>query len=291
MLCKISGDLVSLAHKAGGMMLDADICVENSEAKNNSSDRVTATDKAVEKMVYDCLSSLYPNFGFLGEETFRNGDKLADKPTFICDPIDGTLNFIHGFPNVAVSLALVVEKKAFIGVVYNPFRGDIFTAIKWQGAFLTRASGVSHRLPITPVPKQMGSLSDCLVAMEWGNQRSGPNWELRTRVHKQLMTCKAAGGAMVHSVRSSGSAALDFCYVAAGWMDVFWEGGAWAWDVAAGWLVLEEAGGMVASANPGDWEPTVEGRVWLGVRAGKRWEQEGIVKQVWETMGGERFVY
>lgn len=190
-----------------------------------------------------------------------------------------------------MSLALSIEKKPFVGVVFNPFRRELFTAIKWQGAFLTMGSDAPRRLPIAPVPRSMSSLEDCLVAMEWGNQRSGPNWELRTKMHKQLLTGKAEKGVMVHSVRSSGSAALDLCYVAAGWMDVFWEGGAWAWDVAAGWCVLEEAGGMVVSANPADWEPSVEGRVYLGVRAGKRSEQEGVVRQVWEQMGEGRFVY
>ncbi|KAL5415923.1 hypothetical protein PMIN04_008367 [Paraphaeosphaeria minitans] len=291
MLREIKDDLVDIARAAGQMMIDADHSVGDSDTKKNSSDRVTATDKAVEKMVQDRLTSTYPAFGFLGEEGFKTGDKLEDKPTFVCDPIDGTLNFIHGFPNTAVSLALTIEKKPFVGVVYNPFRGDLFTAIKWQGAFLTTATGLTRRLPLTTVPKPLPSLNEALVAVEWGSQRSGPNWALRTSMAQALMTDKEAGGAMVHSIRSNGSAALDFCYVAAGQIDMFWEGGCWVWDVCAGWVILEEAGGMVASANPGDWEPTLEGRLYLAVRGAKRAEQEDVVKQLWDMMGERKFVF
>jgi myo-inositol-1(or 4)-monophosphatase len=291
MLRKIKEDLVDIARAAGQMMIDTDPSVDESVTKKNSSDRVTATDKAIEKMVQDRLKSAYPRFGFLGEETFKHGDKLGFKPTFVCDPIDGTLNFIHGFPNTAVSLGLTILKTPFVGVVYNPFRGDLFTAIKWQGAFLTTATGVTRRLPISPVSKPMSSLNDCLIAVEWGSQRDGPNWEVRTSMAQQLMTSKAAGGAMAHSVRSNGSAALDFCYVAAGWIDVFWEGGCWIWDVCAGWIILQEAGGIVASANAGDWQPTLEGRLYLAVRGAKRAEQEGVVMELWGMMGERKFVF
>lgn len=291
MLRNIKDILIDIARDAGRMMAAADPLVNTSEMKNNSSDRVTATDKAVEKMVHDRLTARYPDFGFLAEESFVHGDKLTDIPTFICDPIDGTLNFIHGFPNIAVSLALAIEKKPFIGVVYNPFSGHLFTAIKGQGAFLTRASGTTCPLIAPPVPKPMSSLNDCLVAIEWGNQRSGSNWELRTSIHRQIMTAKAEGGAMVHSVRSLGSAALDFCYVAAGWIDLFWEGSVWVWDVAAGWCILEEAGGIVASANPGNWNPSIEGRGYLAVRAAKRAEQHAVVEELWGLMGDRKFEY
>jgi myo-inositol-1(or 4)-monophosphatase len=289
MLSNIRDELVSIAEAAGKMMLDADPSIDTSDTKNNSSDRVTATDKAVEDMIHSRLHEAYPQHKFLGEESFKAGDKLSDQPTFVVDPIDGTLNFIHGFPNTAVSLAFTVDKKPIVGVVFNPFRGDMFTAVKNRGAYLTKANGTTHRLPLRPVPAPMGSLNDCLVAIEWGNQRQGPNWDLRTSVAMQLMSSKSNGGAMVHSIRSNGSAALDFCYVAAGSIDAFWEGGVWLWDVAAGWIILEEAGGIVASANPMDWDPTLEGRLYFGVRAAKRTEQEGVVKELWQLMGDRKF--
>jgi myo-inositol-1(or 4)-monophosphatase len=288
-LRRICDELVFIAGAAGKMMLDADPSVDTSVTKNNNSDRVTETDKAIEDMIQSRLAKVYPKYNFVGEEAFKHGDKLSYSPTFVVDPIDGTLNFIHGFPNTAVSLAFVVEKKPVVGVVYNPFRGDIFSAVKGQGAYLTTAGNITRVLPLRPVPAPMGSLNDCLVAIEWGNQRYGPNWDLRTSMAQRLMSSRATGGAMVHSIRSNGSAALDFCYVAAGSIDAFWEGGVWLWDVAAGWIILEEAGGIVASANPGDWEPTLEGRLYFAVRAAERTEQDGVVKELWQLMGDRKF--
>ncbi|KAF2147418.1 uncharacterized protein K452DRAFT_282417 [Aplosporella prunicola CBS 121167] len=286
-ICQI---LTDVAHKAGDMILAADPSVDDSDTKNNTSDRVTATDKAVEAMVYSTLTAAYPEFDFLGEETSKEGQKLTDAPTFVCDPIDGTLNFIHGFPNVAVSLALTVARQPVIGVVFNPFRRDLFTAIRGRGAHFTRFDGRRVALPVKQRPSSLGSLNDCLVAVEWGNQRNGPNWELRSSVHKKMLSARDEGGAMVHSVRSSGSAALDFCYVAAGWVDVFWEAGVWIWDICAGWIILREAGGIVASANPGGWNPELEGRLYLAVRGAPAGQKE-VVEELWGLMEGKKFKF
>jgi myo-inositol-1(or 4)-monophosphatase len=193
---------------------------------------------------------------------------------------------------LAISLALTLDKKPVIGVVYNPFRGDLYHVIKNQGAYLTKTHDWRQvKLPIHPIPPPMPSLQSCLACVEWGNQRQGPNWALRKDVHNKLLTSKAEGGAMVKSVRSNGSAALDFCYVAQGILDFFREGGVWVRDVAGGWIILEEAGGIVASANPGDWDPTLEGRVYFAVRAAKREEQKGVVEELWGIMGDRKFVY
>ncbi|OCK83005.1 myo-inositol-1-monophosphatase [Lepidopterella palustris CBS 459.81] len=289
-LNEIRDTLVHVANAAGEMMLSADPSVDTSESKKNSSDRVTATDKAVEAMVKACLTTAYPDFEFLGEESFKVGQKLSDSPTFVCDPIDGTLNFIHGFPNTAISLALTVAKKPVVGVVLNPFRQELYTAIKGQGAFLRKPNGSVHRLPTRQHPDPLTGLNGCLVAVEWGSERSGPNWDLRTDMTRKLMSAKSVGGAMCHSIRSSGSAALDFCYVAAGQMDLFWEGGCWIWDICAGWIILEEAGGLVASANPGDWEPSLEGRLYLAIR-GAPSGQKQVVEELWQCMEGQKFVF
>jgi myo-inositol-1(or 4)-monophosphatase len=193
---------------------------------------------------------------------------------------------------LAISLALTLDKKPVIGVVYNPFRGDLYHVIKNQGAYLTKTHDWRQfKLPIHPIPPPMPSLQSCLACVEWGKQRQGPNWALRKDVHNKLLTSKAEGGAMVKSVRSNGSAALDFCYVAQGILDFFREGGVWVRDVAGGWIILEEAGGIVASANPGDWDPTLEGRVYFAVRAAKREEQKGVVEELWGIMGDRKFVY
>ncbi|KAK8206085.1 hypothetical protein IWZ01DRAFT_521474 [Phyllosticta capitalensis] len=287
-ICSI---LIQIAYRAGDMIVAADPSVDDSDTKNNSSDRVTATDKAVEAMIYESLKAAFPSFDFLGEETFKEGQKLTDAPTFVVDPVDGTLNFIHGFPNVAISLALTVARKPVVGVIYNPFRRDLFTAVKGKGAHLTRFDGRKTALPIKKTPAPLTSLNDCLVAVEWGNQRNGSNWDLRTSVHKKLLSSKDEGGAMVHSIRSNGSAALDFCYVAAGWFDAFWEAGVWIWDVCAGCIILQEAGGLLASANPGDWAPELEGRCYFAVRGAPEDGQKKIVEEVWGLMDGKTFTY
>jgi myo-inositol-1(or 4)-monophosphatase len=290
-LPEILNAMIDVAEAAGKLILEADPSVCASDTKNNSSDRVTATDKAVEEMIRFRLQEEYPQYHFLGEETYKPTDKLSNELTFVCDPIDGTLNFIHGFPNTAISIALTEEKKPIMGVVFNPFRGDLFYAARGHGAYLKKASGSTHRLPLRSAPAPLRSLNDCLVAIEWGNQRHGPNWHLRSSIAMQLLTAKADGGAMVHSIRSSGSAALDFCYVAAGSIDAFWEAGVWLWDIAAGWIILEEAGGMIASANPGDFDPALDGRLYFAVRAAKRDEQRKVVKELWGLMGDHKFEY
>jgi myo-inositol-1(or 4)-monophosphatase len=289
-LGRIQEHLIVAAMDAGEMMRIADPSVDASVEKKNSSDRVTATDKAIEDMVKRNLAEQYPSIDFLGEETFKEGQVLTDRPTFVCDPIDGTLNFIHGFPNVAISLALTLCKRPVVGVVYNPFRGDLFTAIKGKGAYLTRANGVTVSLPVKPSAEPIDSLNDCLVAVEWGSERMGPNWDLRADVAMKLLSSQKTGGAMVHSIRSNGSAALDFAYVAAGWFDAFWEGGCWIWDVCAGWLLVEEAGGLVAGANPGEWNPTLEGRSYFCVRGASSGQKE-MVEELWALMGNRKFVY
>ncbi|QRC95600.1 inositol-1-monophosphatase, partial [Parastagonospora nodorum SN15] len=285
--------LIDIAKAGGKIMMEAEHeFLIAAAAKNNTADLVTQYDKQIEETVEHRVLEAYPTFDFLGEESFKHGQKLANRPTFVVDPIDGTLNFSKGVPNSAVSLALTVDKKPVVGIVYNPFRGDMYTAIKNRGAFLTKMhTGARFKLPLQPVPPPMPSLRFCLVAVEWGNQRHGPNWELRTDIHKKLLTDKKEGGAFCKSIRSNGSAALDFCYVAQGMLDCFWEGGVWIWDVAAGWCILEEAGGIVASANPGDWDPTLEGRLYFAVRHAKREEQKAIVDELWDIMGDRKFVY
>lgn len=284
--------LVEIAKAGGKIILEAEHeFLVAAATKNNTSDLVTQYDKQVEDMVEQRVRAAYPSFAFLGEETFKHGTTLANSPTFICDPIDGTLNFSKGVPNCAISLALTLDKKPVVGVVYNPFRGDMYTAIRNQGSFLTKANGACFKLPLQPVPAPMPSLRSCLIAVEWGNQRKGSNWELRTDVHKKLLTDKEEGGAFCKSIRSNGSAALDFCYVAQGMLDCYWEGGVYIWDVCAGWIILEEAGGIVASANPGDWDPTLEGRLYFAVRHAKRDEQKAVVEELWTLMGDRKFTY
>ena len=174
-----------------------------------------------------------------------------------------------------------------------------------------QATYTCQRLPLRrdPVPPLPG-LDKALVAVEWGNERSGGNFDVKTRAFRALAAApdvvvppipsassseqaKPTNGKMAHSLRSLGSAALNCCSVARGDLDAYWEGGCWAWDVGAGWVVVEEAGGKVVGGNPGEWAAEVDARRYLVVRGcgGGEGEQRGLIEGVWDAVGGAGLVY
>lgn len=283
-----------------------------------AADIVTETDQAVEAHVSRRLSEAYPSFAFVGEETYKPGVRVTDVPTFVVDPIDGTCNFVHGFPEACVSLGFAVDRCPAVGVVYNPYQDLLYSAIRGRGAYQTLGAnwgleggrGRRRRLPLSGsaagssgsgadpaseerrIPPPLGDLSTCLVAAEWGSGRDGPNYEAKTTVFKKLCASRETGGAMVHSIRSMGSAALNLCGVAAGHLDLYWEGGCWAWDVCAGWAILTEAGGRVVNANPGDWDPAIDERKYLAVRAAPDPAQQvAVIEEFWRVVGDSRMDY
>ena len=208
---------------------------------------------------------------------------------------------MHTFPNVCISLALSVHRAPVVGVVYNPYTTHMYTAIKNLGAFLTmpvRSDSPDSpdspapfvprkvRLPRGPYSEPLTGLAHALVAVEWGSERSGRNFEVKHRTFTRLAAAREDGGRMVHSLRSLGSAALNLCAVAAGQLDVYWEGGCWAWDVAAGWLIVTEAGGIVVDANPGGWDPALDCRRYMAVRAAPAGQKE-IVDEFWQCVEGD----
>ena len=241
-------------------------------------------------MVNERLLAAYPTFQFIGEETYYPGQKLTAEPTFICDPIDGTTNFVHGYPAFCISLGFAVEKVPVVGVIYNPTTDELYTGIKGKGSYLSRNGGPQQKLPLKREPDPLIDLSTCLVGVEWGSERNGPNYDLKCKAFKRLGASKEKGGAMVHSMRSLGSAALNITAVAAGIQDVWWEGGPWAWDVCAGWCILVESGGIMVGGNPGDWEIGVDDRSYMAVRGAPSGQRE-IVEEVWKCMDGERMSY
>ncbi|KAL8851331.1 MAG: hypothetical protein Q9221_003776 [Calogaya cf. arnoldii] len=290
-LQEIHDFLVGLAQKAGPQIASANPATV--DTKKNSSDLVTETDKAVEDLISSSCRSAYPDYAFLGEETSTTG-RLTASPTFVVDPIDGTTNFVHAHPYISISMAFVRNFKPEVGVIYNPFTQHLYTAIKGQGAYLTtpkiptsfpvagqnmESTYEKRKLPLRSPPPPLPDLSSALVAVEYGNERSGNNWETKIGTFNALGRAKTEkGGAMVQSVRSLGSAALNCCSVARGDLDVYWEGGCWAWDVAAGWIIVEEAGGMMVGGNKGEWEPKVDGRRYLVLRAGA---EKKVVEEFW----------
>jgi len=232
-------------------------------------------------MVSTALQSKYPSYSFLGEETYQPGMHLTSAPTFVVDPIDGTTNFVHRNPYVCISLGLAVDKTPVVGVVYNPFQDLLYTAITGHGAYLSGETRLPLKQPVEPLTK----LRDSLVAVEWGSDRDGQNWDCKTKTFANL---GHVDGAMVHSLRSFGSAALNLCSVASGTLDVYWEGGCWAWDVCAGWVILKEAGGIIVDGNPGNWDCEVDGRRYLAVRGSepKGKGQRELVEEFWGFVEG-----
>jgi myo-inositol-1(or 4)-monophosphatase len=221
---------------------------------------------------------------FHGEETYHPARPLTDAPTFIVDPIDGTINFVHQLPHTCISLGFAIRRIPVVGVVFNPFTKTLYSAIQGRGAFMNRTT----KLPLKgDRVEPLRGLRNALVGVSWGSERSGRNWETKIRTIERLAKARDQGGAMVHSMRSMGSAALDFCAVAAGVLDLYWEGGCWAWDVCAGWVILTEAGGIVTDGNPGNWDAKVDGRKYLAVRASPDGEgQKEIVKEFWSYIHG-----
>lgn len=192
------------------------------------------------------------------------------------------MNFVHSFPFVCVSLGFAVGRVPTVGVVYNPFTKTLYSAIRGQGAYLNRET----RLPLKgDNAEPLSGLDNALISVEWGSDRSGQNFETKIRTFEKLGRSRENGGAMVRSMRSMGSAALNLCAVAEGTLDLYWEGGCWAWDVCAGWVILSEAGGIMADGNPGSWAPRLDGRKYLAVRAAPAGQKE-IVEEFWGFIQG-----
>ncbi|KZV16106.1 inositol-phosphate phosphatase-like [Dorcoceras hygrometricum] len=196
-------------------------------------DLVTETDKKCEEVIFDYLRSKYPDHKFIGEETTAacGVTELTDEPTWIVDPLDGTTNFVHGqFPFVCVSIGFTIGRIPTVGVIYNPIMDELFTAIRGKGSFLNGNP--------TKVSTQT-ELVKSLLATEAGTKRDKSTLDAITnRINNLLFK--------VRSLRMSGSCALNLCGVACGRLDLFYEVGfGGPWDVAAGALIVSEAGGLV----------------------------------------------
>ena len=282
--------LITLARRAGTMITSERPVSTDTSTKKNSVDLVTETDQAVETMISTAIRERYPKSHFMGEETYQPGQTLGEEPTFVVDPIDGTTNFVHGYPYVSVSLGYCEGRMPRVGVVFNPFTETLYAGVRGAGSWVQQGmQGEKRKLPLRE-PEALPGLERALVAVEWGSDRAGVNWECKTETWKRLGGSKEEGGAMVHSARSFGSAALNLCAVAEGGIDLYWEGGCWAWDVCAGWVVLVEAGGVVVDGNPGVWGKGIEvdGRKYLAVRGMPDGEtgQRRVVEEFWGFIEG-----
>jgi myo-inositol-1(or 4)-monophosphatase len=222
---------VSAARAAGAIINRAALDIESVRvAQKQMNDFVTEVDQAAEAAIIETLLTAYPGHGIWAEESGREFGAKDSEFVWIIDPLDGTTNFIHGFPVYCVSIALAVKGKVEQAVVYDPTRNDMFTATKGRGAYLNdRRIRVSKRT----------QMKDCLVSTGFP-YRPGDDMPKYMAMFADVMKLTAA-------MRRPGAAALDLAYVAAGFSDAFFETGLQAWDVAAGSLLVQEAGGLVGN--------------------------------------------
>src|SRR5689334_1075519 len=200
-------------------------------------DFVTEVDRAAEAAIVETLHTAYPDHAVFAEEGTARDRNAGAEHVWIIDPLDGTTNFLHGFPQYCVSIALAHKGVVTQGVIYDPIRNDLFTATRGRGAFLNdRRIRVSRR----------AHLRDCLVGTGFPF-RDGSYLDTYLQMMK-VMIQQTAG------LRRPGAAALDLAYVAAGFYDGFFEIGLNPWDVAAGGLLVLEAGGLIGDlAGEGDY--------------------------------------
>ncbi|XP_037550185.1 inositol monophosphatase 2 [Nematolebias whitei] len=234
---------VEVARKAGEEIRKAGESEIKIMTKSSTVDLVTKTDERVEKII---IGSLKQKFGedahsFIGEESVAKGEPciLTDKPTWIIDPVDGTTNFVHGFPFVAVSIAFAVNKQLEFGVVYSCLEDKMYKASKGKGAFCNDE------------PIQVSDVKDIhrsIIISEHGTDRS-PD-----KVNKIFSTMQKILCIPVHGIRSPGSAAVNMCLVASGSADAYYHMGIHCWDMAGGAAIVTEAGGVIMDISGGTFD-------------------------------------
>ena len=203
--------------------------------KSTAIDIVTEVDRDCEAAILDVLRSAFPDHAILAEESGASGEHEF---LWLVDPLDGTTNFAHGYPQVSVSIALRRGRDTLLGVVYDPIREELFVARRGSGATLN-----DRRLEVSV----QESLDAALLA-------SGFPYDRRQHADFYLSFFKAFM-LRTQGIRRAGSAALDLCWVAAGRVDGFWEWKLKPWDTAAGALVVEEAGGRMSDFRGGAFDP------------------------------------
>jgi len=198
-------------------------------------DLVTEADIASQRTIRNLVLGAYPDHGFLGEEPLEDTQTITQTEyTWVVDPLDGTTNYVHGMENYCVSVALQHEKEIIVGAIYDPVREKCFSATMGGGAFCNRA-------PIAV--SDVSSLNQALVAASLSVRVQRSSAEV-SRFLEVLFRCQA--------LRRFGSAALNLCYVATGSLDAYWATSLKKWDVAAGLLIVREAGGKVTGLDGGD---------------------------------------
>ena len=219
---------IRAARRAGEVILRQINHVHQLEvAEKGRNDFVTRVDQMAEEAIIEVIRDHYPDHAIIAEESGQSGDHAVQ---WIIDPLDGTTNYLHGFPVFAVSIGVMESGELHHGVVYDPLRQEIFSASRGQGAQLD-----GRRIRVS----KQTTLKGALIATGFPYRTTEDHMDRYLAMLREVMIATAG-------VRRPGSAALDLCYLAAGRVDGFWELGLRKWDVAAGALIIREAGGRVS---------------------------------------------
>ena len=227
---------IRAARRAGDLIVrNLDRVPSLSVRSKSRNDFVTEIDHLAERDIMETVRRMYPDHGFLAEESGRSG---GDEFVWIIDPLDGTTNFLHGFPTFAVSIGIEHRGRMEHAVVYDPMRQELFTASRGDGAQLD-----GRRIRVSKQPELEGALIGTGFPY-----RANARWIDDYLAMLRVMMQKTAG------LRRPGSASLDLAYVAAGRTDGFWEIGLSPWDTAAGTLLITEAGGRIGTLTGGEYK-------------------------------------
>jgi myo-inositol-1(or 4)-monophosphatase len=226
---------IRAARRAGDLIVrNVDRVPSLGVRSKSRNDFVTEIDQLAERDIIETIRRSHPDHGFLGEESGRSG---GDEFLWIIDPLDGTTNFLHGFPTFAVSLACQYRGRLEHGVVYDPMRQELFTTSRGDGAQLD-----GKRIRVSKQAELEGSLIG-----------TGFPYRANARWIDEYLAMLKAVMQQTAGIRRPGAASLDLAYVAAGRIDGFWEIGLNAWDTAAGTLLITEAGGLIGTLSGGEY--------------------------------------
>ncbi len=222
---------VMAARRAGAVLIRKMRNLEKLKVEEKGhNDFVSDADRAAEKAVIDCIFKHYPDHAILAEESGKQGES---DHVWIIDPLDGTTNYLHGFPVFAVSIGVQINGRMEHGVVYDPIRQELFTASRGDGAQLD-----GRRI------RTSGQIQFERALIGTGFPFRQANTDLQPYLNMLAKVIQNTAG-----IRRPGAAALDLAYVAAGRLDAFWETGLAAWDLAAGSLLIREAGGIISGLD------------------------------------------
>ena len=218
------------AREAGRVLLEKYSQPQNIKIKGER-DIVTEADLAAETVIMQAILAGCPDAWIVSEETHSQRTGSMDRPTWYIDPLDGTTNYSRGLPPFSVSIAMARQGQVESAVVYDPINGHMFHAQRGQGAYLN-----DRQLHVS----QVDALMDTILLLDWPRDQ-----DIRQKSARSLLQLVP----LTNAVRSTGSAALSLCYIAAGWADVYFQYTLSPWDVAAGLLMIQEAGGTISGID------------------------------------------